>query len=302
MDAAIARIAADQHTVFSWAQARAAGFTAAKIAHRLERGRWIAVTDRVLRMAGAPETPRSVVMATVLSAGRGAATTGTTALALAEIRDFELLPAHVVVGRRPHRLALPGVVETFYLPDHHVIAVDGIPTVTVARAIFDLAGTIGPRRLARAVDAALAARRVTVPELDAMVRDVSERGRSGAPRLRAVLEERMTGYSAPSSVLESRFLELVHDAGLPVPAQQVTLSGRLGWIGTVDFAWPERRLVVETDGGAFHDSITDREEDERRDRALEREGWTVLRFNWNDVTKRPTSVVRTVKRALAVAA
>ena len=208
----------------------------------------------------------------------------------------------MIVGRRPHRLALPGVVESFHLPDRHVTTVDGIPTVTVARAIFDLAGTLGARSLARAVDAALAARRVSVPELDEMVRDVSERGRSGAPRLRGLLEERGVGYIAPTTVLESRFLELVHDAGLVSPARQVSLGGPLGWIGTVDFAWPDRRIVVEVDGAAFHDSVTDREHDEHRDRALEAAGWIVLRFNWNDVMKRPTSVIRTVERALTAAA
>src|SRR3954462_5376688 len=109
MDAAIARIAAEQHTVFTWAQARAVGYSSATIARRLERVRWIAITDRVFRIAGAPESPQARVTATVLSAGRGAAASGATALALAGIRDFDLLPAHVVVGRRPHRLALPGV-------------------------------------------------------------------------------------------------------------------------------------------------------------------------------------------------
>jgi len=63
-----------------------------------------------------------------------------------------------------------------------------------------------------------------------------------------------------------------------------------------------QRVIVETDGGAFHDSITDRQNDERRDRALEGEGLTVLRFSWNDVMYRPTSVVHTLRRALAVAA
>jgi very-short-patch-repair endonuclease len=89
---------------------------------------------------------------------------------------------------------------------------------------------------------------------------------------------------------------------VPLPEAQVALSDHRGWIGTVDFAWRDQRLVVETDGREFHDSLTDRENDERRDRELEAVGWTVLRFNWNDVTKRPTSVVRTVMRALAIAA
>ena len=82
----------------------------------------------------------------------------------------------------------------------------------------------------------------------------------------------------------------------------MSLGGPLGWIGTVDFAWPDRRIVVEVDGAAFHDSVTDREHDERRDRALEAAGWIVLRLSWNDVMKRPTSVIRTVERALTAAA
>ena len=117
-----------------------------------------------------------------------------------------------------------------------------------------------------------------------------ERGRSGTTRLRAVIAERLESYTAPTTALESRFLELMSDHGVPTPERQVHLGGPLGWIGTVDFAWRAERLVVETDGAAYHDSITDREHDEHRDRALEAAGWTVLRFNWNDVTKRPTSV------------
>ena len=180
--------------------------------------------------------------------------------------------------------------------------VDGIPTNTVARALFDLSALVGPRRLARSVDAALAARRVSVPELCVVLDDLAERGRAGTARLRTVVEERLDGHQRPMTELESLFLELVNDHGLPQPECQVSLSGRMGWIGDVDFAWRDLRLVVETDGGAFHESITDRENDERRDRALEANGWIVLRFNWNDITKRPTSVVRTLKRALAIAA
>ena len=70
----------------------------------------------------------------------------------------------------------------------------------------------------------------------------------------------------------------------------------------MDFAWRNSGVIVETDGDTYHNTVTDRENDERRDRALEAEGWIVLRFNWNDVTKRPTSVIRTLRHALALAA
>ena len=302
MDELIARIAATQHGVIARGQARATGMTRSTIAHRLKSGRWLAITPRIYRLAGTPTTERSVVMATVLSAGGDAVATGGSALGLHSIRGFGLLPARAVVARRPHALALPGVAETFWLPESHRMIVDGIPTATVARALFDQGALVGPRRLARSVDAALAARRVSVPELSLMLDELAERGRTGSARLREIVEERLDGHQRPMTELESRFLELVEEHGLPQPECQVSLSGRMGWIGDVDFAWRDLRVVVETDGGAFHESITDRENDERRDRALEAAGWIVLRFSWNDITKRPTSVVRTLKRALAIAA
>src|SRR3954469_12677623 len=190
MDEHIARIATRQHGVISRAQARAAGLTRGAIAHRITTGRWLEITARVYRLAGAPETGRSIVMATVLSAGAEAVATAGTALALHGVRDFDLLPPRVVVARRPHALALGGVTETFRLPDAHCTTVDGIPTATVARALFDLGATVGVRGLARAVDASLAARRVAVPDLVVLLDDLAERGRTGSARLREVLAER----------------------------------------------------------------------------------------------------------------
>lgn len=298
----MAELAARQHGVFTRAQARAIGLTPSAIAHRLRSGRWVEVTARVYRLAGAPETERSIVSATVLSAGVVAVATGTTTLALQGVRSFALLPPMVVAARRPHRLALPGVTETFLLLPAQCTVVDGIPTATVARALFDLAGTLGDRRLARTVDAALAARKVTVPEVQNVVEELAERGRRGSPALRRILVERGPGYRPPSTDLESAFAELVRDAGLPEPERQAMMAGSLGWIGSVDFLWRAPRVVVETDGREFHNSLTDRANDERRDRALEAEGWTVLRFGWNDVMHRPTSVLHTVRRALAIAA
>ena len=48
----------------------------------------------------------------------------------------------------------------------------------------------------------------------------------------------------------------------------------------VDFACPQKRLIVEIDGSHHADGIT-RIHDRHRDRALTDAGWTVLRF-WND--------------------
>lgn len=144
MDELIADIGARQHGVISRAQARADGLTRGAIKHRIDTGRWLEITPRVYRLAGAPMTDRAWIMATVLSAGADGVSTSNTALAQHRIRDFRVFPVRVVAARRPHALALDGVSETFWLPESHRTIVDGIPTATVARALFDLAATVEP--------------------------------------------------------------------------------------------------------------------------------------------------------------
>jgi very-short-patch-repair endonuclease len=302
MDATIDALAARQHGVFTRRQARAAGLSRATIARRVAQGAWTELNEHVFRLASSPSTQHAELMATVLSAGPDAVVTSSPALALDGVRGFDLGRIRVVTARRPARWALPGVEETFRLPDHHRRVVDGIPTATVARALFDFGAGCSPLRLRRATDAALAARRVTIEALERVVDDLGERGRHGTAEMRRVLAERQVAYRAPASELEAEFLDLVRLARLPAPDRQVDLGGRLEWIGRVDFVWRQQRIVVETDGGAFHDSVTDRDADERRDLALEDAGWTVLRFSWLDVTRRPTSVRRVLERALSTAA
>ena len=49
------------------------------------------------------------------------------------------------------------------------------------------------------------------------------------------------------SVLELRFLRMCAFHGIPRPLVNIRVGE---W--TPDFLWPEHRLVVETDGAAFH--------------------------------------------------
>lgn len=48
----------------------------------------------------------------------------------------------------------------------------------------------------------------------------------------------------------------------------------------VDFACPDRKLVVELDGSQ-HAGVAKAEADEVRTKRLQQDGWTILRF-WND--------------------
>src|SRR5882724_11143207 len=56
----------------------------------------------------------------------------------------------------------------------------------------------------------------------------------------------------------------------------------------VDFACIEARLIVEADGGQHVESVRD----ERRDTALRRAGWHILRFWNNDILLNRSGVVQ----------
>ncbi len=66
----------------------------------------------------------------------------------------------------------------------------------------------------------------------------------------------------------------------------------------VDLLWPERRLVVEADGRAFHDNPVAFDRDRRRDRDLALGGYRVLRITWAQIDDEPEKTIATIRRLL----
>jgi very-short-patch-repair endonuclease len=112
--------------------------------------------------------------------------------------------------------------------------------------------------------------------------------------LRQLLAQLPDEVPAFASELERRFYLLVRRARLPLPV----VNGHVG-LYQVDFHWPAQRLVVETDGRAFHEDPVAFRRDCRRDLDLELAGWHVLRFGWHDVVDEPDRVVALLRRYLA---
>ena len=71
---------------------------------------------------------------------------------------------------------------------------------------------------------------------------------------------------------------------------------------TVDFLWPEVRLVVEMDDFRTHGTRSAFESDRERDAWLVSQGYRVLRFTWRQLTGEPGKVVAVLKTLLAAAA
>ena len=72
-------------------------------------------------------------------------------------------------------------------------------------------------------------------------------GRRGLSALLALLDYDPREAIESKSDLESRFLDLVREAGLPLPQLNVIVEGVL-----VDAYWPQARLVVELQSWEHH--------------------------------------------------
>jgi very-short-patch-repair endonuclease len=293
-------LATQQHGLITRRQALERGLSPKAIKHQLRRRSWQPVARGVYKLTGAPETPRMRAMAAVLLLGAGAVASHRTAACLLGIPGFAIEPLTVSIPRARRRYPGIQVEQSLALPTHHRCVIDRIPCTSVARTMFDLCGDRGVRsgRSARALDHALASKLVTMPELWRVLDDLAEHGRRGTVWMRTLLMERRGSYAPPESELEARFVALVHRYRLGRPERQVDLGDSDRWIGRVDFAWREERLVVEVDGARHHNSFLDRRADEERDTALTAAGWTVLRFTWSEVVETPGEVADTIRGVL----
>jgi very-short-patch-repair endonuclease len=202
----------------------------------------------------------------------------------------------LTVARHRSRLRVPGwVVHRADVGPLDAEARDGVPCTGPVRTVADLARVLPLAEAVVAADSALRNGLVTPDELARMARATGR----GAVRLRTV-----HGAIDPKtgSVLESLLRVLLREAGLPTPRTQYRVHDHGAEVARVDFCWPENRLVVEADGYAFHSSRDDYRRDRRRMNELERLGWRVLRFSWEDVTERPDHVSGLVRACLVPAA
>jgi hypothetical protein len=299
-DRRVEELASTQHNVFTVAQVLLLQGTHEMIQHRCRTGRWVREGRGLLRLVGAPPTFRSRLHGVILAAGCPVVASHASAAALHGLPGF--------AGGVPEVTALPGGFvrragvrqhRTNFLPDRHRCTVDGIASVTVARALLDMTATEDPRRVERATDDAMTLGLVTGGELGRVLDEAAQPGRRKLQVFRAIVAPRRADYVPVASELEARVVELFQRAGLPEPERQVDLADAEGWIGRYDFVFRGAWLVVEADGRRHRLSPRDREADAMKDERLGAAGWTVLRLSWHDVTRRGSQVVATVGRLLA---
>jgi predicted transcriptional regulator of viral defense system len=163
----------------------------------------------------------------------------------------------------------------------------GVPITTVPRTLLDLTAKVGDRALARAVREAI---RLGLTSLSALGDHLGRyRRRKGSRRLISTLS-RYAGLplERARSGAEVRSLEVLRDAGRPLPRLNVAIAGE-----EADLSWTAFQLIVEVDGMPFH---LDAGEDARKERVWRAAGWAVRRISSDEVYERPARLLALAPR------
>jgi hypothetical protein len=294
-DLRLEALATSQDGVVARPQLLAFGLGAKAISYRVRIGRLVVLYAGVYAVGHRALTREGRWRAAVLACGPSAV-----------LSHFDAAAHHGLMANRGAHIHVTTSARSGRVPDrarvrlHRVgtfrawegALTEGIPTTTPARTILDLSALLRPRQLE---DVIAQADRRGLFDLRATTRCLDEHPRQpGAPALRRLLA--LFDEQAPAdarSPLEVAFLQLCDDHGLPTPQVNQRLAGHM-----VDFAWPTQRLVVETDGYAYHSTPTAFASDRLRDQHLTLAGYTVLRFTYNQVTRTPEAVANRLRRLL----
>lgn len=275
-------------------QLLAAGVPRTTIDKAVRSGRLVVEAPRVLRLAGAPRTAESRLLADALSVGDDA---------VYSHRSAAWLWGLLVDPPRLHELSVP----RGHRPDHAPLLVHeardldlaasgfvrGVPVTGVGRTILDCA-RYPDVDVELLIDEARRTLDVSRTLLPTVLVDHSCRGRPGLARLRAALD----AEGLPDSDFERLVVRWLGRAGVAGWRlhHRVTVGDT---VAVVDLAWPELRVAVELEGRDHWDRARRHDADARRQNHLELAGWLVLRVTYRRWLRDPAGVLAEIRAALA---
>jgi len=186
-------------------------------------------------------------------------------------------------------------IHSSEVPTPETRTLRGLPMTSPSRTWLDLAGGVPAAALLAVTDQMLA--RGFPPDEFPRILDRAA-GRRGVAAARHILP---LADPLAGSPMESVLRWLILDAGLPRPVLQYVVRDRQGrFLGQVDLAWPEQRVIVEFDGEVHRDRHVF-VHDLRRQNGIVLAGWQILRFTSADVLGRDRTTIGTIAGALGLA-
>ncbi len=123
--------------------------------------------------------------------------------------------------------------------------------------------------------------------------------RAGARGIRHLREASELVRADAKSVMETRARLVMHRAGLPEPVLNQDIYDDNGdWLGCPDFAWPERKVLVEYDGDHHRTDRVQWQRDVARRRLMQEAGWRVIVITADDVLRHPFALVELIRSVL----
>lgn len=298
LDRHIASTAASQRGLITLDELRQAGASGTQATRRIATGRLERVERGVYAVDGLPPDPNREILATILATHGLVGVSHLAAARRLEIPGYRLAPQELSVERGV-RLRRAGIRihESTDLHRCRLVEIDGVPVTDAARTLLDLARYVGPKRLARNMEACRRMGLVDWPELIRTLVAHARRGRPGIRRFREVLAANCHRDTITDSDLELMVLALLLEHGLPEPVLHHQIWDGDRFVAEVDLAYPERRIAMECDGD-IHLEKDVHERDLPRQNDLILLGWTVLRFTSDRYRFKPDTIVRDARAAL----
>jgi hypothetical protein len=276
-DEVIAALAERQHGVVAYRQLIALGVSRRAIQRRVEMGRLHRLSRGVFAVGHRALTRRGRIMAVVLAAGRGAIVSHRTAAELHGTLDGRDGRIHVTVAT-PRRQRRGVRLHFSEIPDDEREIVDGIPVTTVARTLFDLAGTERAATVEVAYHEAEYLGLTSPVALPALL-DRHPR-RPGAETLRRLLGR--AGRQRKRTEMEADFGLFCDERGIPRPDEWNVDREIHGRRIEADAVYLAQRVIVELDGRS-HMTPKRFDDDRARDRANLADGWPTIRVTNRDL-------------------
>ena len=275
MDVRLCRLLEEQRDLVAWWQLTDLGWSRRQIEYRVERRQWRVIHQGVYCLSRAPLSRWQRWRAATLTAP-DSYIYGASSGACWEFRpweaSFEMVVRHGSGG--PRHLGAVRVARSSTL-DGHTTTRDGIPILTAARTVVDLAGSLRDHEVGRCFRESIRLKTTTANEISKLLK-----GQRGSRKLMVRCDRYATiPYHRCKSDAESRALEVLHDAGTAPPKVNVRVGGE-----EADLVWRDRRLIVEIDSKEFHQFP---DEDARKQARWEEVGFTVRRVAANDVYFHP---------------
>ncbi|MDR2348008.1 MAG: type IV toxin-antitoxin system AbiEi family antitoxin domain-containing protein [Bifidobacteriaceae bacterium] len=287
----LARTRLVQAGVFTRRQALACGIDPRTATRAIAQGAWAPVAGRGYVRNGHPIGADQAAWAAALSAP-GAVVWGPTALKLWR-PDAPLPRLGVAVVARPGpKLQLPRVVvRRLDVPAGQRAERFGLTTQVEAAALVDSLAWLAPGHADSLFAWAVARDAIT---LDCFNELAAERaGQRNCRRLAAYGEMLAAGAGSSAELLFHTVMRLGGVSGWRANSQ-IRLPE--GLVLRVDVLIDATKTVGEVDGWLWHSSKEAFQSDRSRQNALTAAGYRILRFTWEDLTRRPDYCVDQMRR------